>query len=88
MGMWYVCSSDDWAAFQMYIDAVLTLPIVAQNLLDQPFSQISEQEVGFPSIWCMMSYGIKICSLSTLHDGPYIGVCNKPCGLHTKWKKK
>jgi hypothetical protein len=88
MGMWHVCSSDDWAAFQMYIDAVLTLPIVAENLQDHPFSQYSEEEVGFSSIWCMTSYGIETCSLSTLHDGPYIGLCHGPCGLHTKWKKK
>jgi hypothetical protein len=47
MGMWYVCSSDDWAAFQMYIDAVLTLPVVAENLQDHPFSQFSEEEVDF-----------------------------------------
>jgi len=46
MGMWYVCGSDDWTAFQIHMDAVLSLPVIAENLQDHPFSPFSEEEVG------------------------------------------
>ncbi|KAH9570262.1 hypothetical protein CY35_02G031200 [Sphagnum magellanicum] len=68
-------SSDDWAAFQMYIDAVLTLPIVAENLQDHPFSQFSEEEMGV-KFEQVNAFILELQAMDTpdLRRGPFLAV--------------
>jgi hypothetical protein len=84
--MWYVCGSDDWAAFQIHMDAVLSLPVIAENLQDHPFSPFSEEEMGV-KFEPVNAFILELQAMDTpdLHQGPLLAVLEveKRCLL---WK--